>query len=257
MRKLETFTNTILPETLAKLLTVPPNVITVGPANCLFTNLADALENSKEGDTFIVFGGVHTGTFKIRDKQSFLMLGRPTLYSPNAQYLLEFVKPANYNPQTSTGTINAYFNGEIYLDFPENYLALAPTIATVPWSGNVNLHGFFINIIATVTQSATSNPNVSYSAQRTSYNYTRITQSNTRDSIGLYILTLLPYIAGNFQTKSLTKTIVNKNTASIVSNPCQTDWYLTDIANNAINGTAADGLDIDIFISAEIIIEYV
>jgi hypothetical protein len=49
-----------LHQDVIKKLNKPSSVYTVGPDNCDFTSLVEALDNGVEGDMFIVFGGYMT-----------------------------------------------------------------------------------------------------------------------------------------------------------------------------------------------------
>jgi hypothetical protein len=64
---------------LDKSLNKPSSVYTVGPDNCDYTSLVDALAKGKEGDTFIVYSGIHDGKFNLRKNQSIHCIGKVNL----------------------------------------------------------------------------------------------------------------------------------------------------------------------------------
>ena len=72
---------------LNKSLNKPSVVYTVGPDNCDYISLVTALENGKEGNTFIVFGGIHNGKLNLRMDQSIHCIGKVTLKQSANDYL--------------------------------------------------------------------------------------------------------------------------------------------------------------------------
>ena len=128
-----------------KTLNKPSMTFTVGPDNCDFTSLVDALENGSEGDMFIVFGGIHDGKLNFRKDQSIHCIGKVTLMQSANDYHFYFRQPSDYyagNP----GLYEVHWSGSLpflhfysdakWISFENNFLA------TIDMSG-LYLHHVF------------------------------------------------------------------------------------------------------------------
>ena len=117
---------------LDKSLNKPSAVYTVGPDNCDYTSLVDALENGKEGDTFIVYGGIHDGKLNLRKDQSIHCIGKVTLKQSANDYLFYLRQPSDYDAE-NPGLYEVHWSGSLpfvqfysdskWVSFENNFLA--------------------------------------------------------------------------------------------------------------------------------------
>ena len=117
---------------LDKSLSKPSAVYTVGHDNCDYTSLVTALENGNEGDTFIVFGGIHDGKLNLRKDQSIHCIGKVTLKQSVNDYLFYFRQPSDYDAG-NPGLYEVHWSGSLlfvqfysdsrWVSFENNFLA--------------------------------------------------------------------------------------------------------------------------------------
>ena len=128
-----------------KTLKKPSGTFTVGPDNCDFTSLVEALENGTEGDMFIVFGGIHDGKLNLRKDQSIHCIGKVTLKQSSNDFLFYLRQPSDYDA-ANPGLYEVNWSGSLpfvqfysdskWISFENNFLA------TVDMSG-LYLHHVF------------------------------------------------------------------------------------------------------------------
>ena len=130
---------------LDKSLNKPSAVYTVGQDNCDYNSLVDALEKGKEGDTFIVYGGIHDGKLNLRKDQSIHCIGKVTLKQSANDYLFYLRQPSDYDAG-NPGLYEVHWSGSLpfvqfysdsrWVSFENNFLA------TIDMSG-LYLHHIF------------------------------------------------------------------------------------------------------------------
>ena len=137
---------------LDKSLNKPSAVYTVGPDNCDYTSLVTALENGKEGDTFIVYGGIHDGKLNLRKNQSIHCIGKVTLKQSANDYLFYFRQPSDYDAG-NPGLYEVHWSGSLpfvqfysdsrWVSFENNFLA------------TIDMSGFYLHHIFNFSQQDT------------------------------------------------------------------------------------------------------
>ncbi len=138
-------------------LNKPSRTFTVGPDNCDYTSLVDALANGAEGDMFIVFGGIHDGKLNLRKDQSIHCIGKVTLKQSANDYLFYFRQPSDYdagNPgfyevnwSGSLPFVQFYSNSK-WISLENNFLA------------TIDMSGFYLQHFIRFQQQNTDSPTI-------------------------------------------------------------------------------------------------
>lgn len=174
------------------LFNLPSNVITVGKDNCNFSSLSEALLNSKENDSFLIFPGDYEGPFSLKHNQSFTFIGHSSLNMSSNDYLFTFNSPPEVEPE-SRFNFRCYFNGDMPFINPYSSYKLFknPLNNDKIFFGTVNLVGLTFFRSFQITQSGTNNPILlnAYSDIIPFTNYSKWPASNpVRDSAGIYFI---------------------------------------------------------------------
>jgi hypothetical protein len=135
-----------------KTLKKPSRTFTVGPDNCDFTSLADALENGAEGNMFIVFGGIHDGKLNLRKDQSIHCIGKVTLKQSSNDFLFYLRQPSDYDAG-NPGLYEVNWSGSLpfvqfysdakWVSFENNFLA------------TIDMSGFYLHHVINFSQQNT------------------------------------------------------------------------------------------------------
>ncbi len=156
----------------------PSQIITVGPSNCDFLDLSDALQNSLPGQQFFIYGGEYTGPFNLKDKQIFHLFNNPVFIAPSNSPLFY----ALYHNNNENVTVNFIGRGSFLFSSPDIISDLHPMVV------NFQIH-IDLFIQCTISQSSDDAPLVDIINSNVYYHNPGFAN---RIEQGIYSLALLP-----------------------------------------------------------------
>lgn len=156
----------------------PADIITVGPSNCDFSDLNNALENSLPNQQFFIFGGQYQGTFNLKDGQKFHLFSNPVFIAPIGQPLFN----ARYFNNNQNVTVHFLGRGSFIFSSPDNTSNVDPEVV------NFQIH-LDLFIQCTLSQYSGNDPAVSVINSNVFYHSPGHAY---RDDAGVYSFYLLP-----------------------------------------------------------------